>query len=97
MKLFADAVGSSLKACSEFSCGTFEDAMLGCNDQEVLRTFLDAQLEVFAKYDIIPFFWTWRMPYGKTYERQWSLKMLANMEDMPPVHACSPGLGLVNP
>lgn len=97
MKPFADSVGSSLKATSEFSCGTFENALLGCNDQEVLRTFLDAQLEVFAKYDITPFFWTWRMPYGKIYERQWSLKMLTDMEDMPPVHPCSPGLGLVNP
>jgi hypothetical protein len=97
MKPFADGVGSSLKACSEFSCGTFEDAVLGCNDQAVLHTFLDAQLEVFAKYDITPFFWTWRMPYGKTYERQWSLKMLYDMEDKPPVHACSSGLGILNP
>jgi len=96
MKKFAEGVGDSKKATSEFSCGTFEDAMLGCNDREVLRTFLDVQLEVFAKYDITPFFWTWRMPYGKTYERQWSLKMLTDMEDMPPVHACSPGLGLVD-
>lgn len=80
---------NGLKACSEFSLGTFEDAVLACNDEELLRMFLDEQVRAFRIHDITAFFWTWRMPYGPTFQRGWSLKHIAGFEQLPPSFSCS--------
>jgi len=57
-----------LKACSEFSVGTFEDAVVACNDMDVLHMFLAKQVELFERHGVEAFFWTWRMPYGSTFQ-----------------------------
>jgi len=68
------------KASSEFSVGTYSEATLACNDREVLKAFLEVEVKTFDSNGIMPFFWTWRMPYGKVFEPGWSLKALAGLE-----------------
>jgi len=87
-KKFAWRFGDDQKACTEFSLGTYEDALLACNDVDLLRMFLEEQLAVFAEYGIEAFFWTWRMPYGPTFQRGWSLKFISGLERLPPPQVC---------
>lgn len=84
-----------LKSCSEFSAGTFADAVVACNDRKLLRAFLEEQIAVFKEDDVEPFFWTWRMPYGPSFEMGWSLKKLLGHEDTPTQHPCSLSLGVM--
>jgi len=83
-----------LKSCSEFSVGTFSDSVIACNDKKLLRTFLKEQISVFEEWKVEPFFWTWRMPYGPSFQMGWSLKHLLGHED-PPQHPCSLSLGVM--
>lgn len=69
-----------LKAIAEFSLGTFQDARFACQDPQVLRVFLEEQVAAFNRRDIEPFFWTWRMPYGNSFEAAWSLKRVFGRE-----------------
>jgi len=77
-----------LKACSEFSLGTFEDAVLACDDDDILHMLLEEQVDVMQRHNIEGFFWTWRMPYGPVFERAWSLKYIAGLERLSPPFAC---------
>jgi len=79
MQKFAERV-DGLKACSEFSLGTFENPTMACNNRDTLYMYLGEQLSVFKQFHIEPFFWTWRMPYGKNFESGWSLKWIAGLE-----------------
>jgi len=63
-----------LKSCSEFSLGTFDQARFACTDKAVTRQYLQTQVRAFNEAQIEPFFWTWRMPYGPSFEAGWSLK-----------------------
>jgi len=72
-----------LKACSEFSLGTFEDAVLACRGRDILGMYLQEQLNVFHRYKIEGFFWTWRMPYGPNFESAWSYEHITTW-DVPP-------------
>lgn len=80
--------GNGLKAMTEFSIGTFSDAVLACNDQKVLRVFLEEQLNAFNSVGIEPFFWTWRMPFGPTFENGWSLRYISGLEKTRNPHPC---------
>jgi len=77
-----------LKATSEFSVGTYQDAWFACNDKSTLGIFLEEQISAFGDAGIEPFFWSWRMPYGPVFEPGWSLKRLAGFEDHPPAEQC---------
>merc|ERR1712032_1549163 len=63
-----------LKATSEFSLGTYDQALFACTDPAPLGVFLNEQVKAFNQDNIQPFFWTWRMPYGPAFEPGWSLK-----------------------
>jgi len=78
-----------LKACSEFSLGTFEDGLLACNDPDLLREYLQQQLNWFSDNDVEAFFWTWHIPYAPVFQRAWSYKDIAGLERAPPYH-CGP-------
>jgi len=69
-----------LRATSEFSLGTYDQAWAACKDRETLDVFMQEQLRSFEANSIEPFFWTWRMPYGPAFEPGWSLKHHANLE-----------------
>lgn len=86
---------STLKACTEFSAGTFHDASIACNDEALLQIFLEEQVAAFQDNGIQGFFWTWKMPYGPTFQRQWSLKTLLGQDELRPPHPCDPLLGVV--
>jgi len=70
-----------LKAISEFSIGTFHEADKACKDKRVQDLYLDAQVRTWNEFNIEPFFWTWRMPYGPEFEPGWSLKYILGLED----------------
>lgn len=70
-----------LKACSEWSLGTFEQPQQSCQSPTLLTAFLEEQLDVYKMYDIEPFFWTWTMPYARNFQSGWSLKSIAGLED----------------
>lgn len=72
--------GTGLKAISEFSLGTFDQAMLACTDPAVTELFLDTQVKGFERGGIEAFMWTWRMPYGPAFEPGWSLKHATGKE-----------------
>jgi len=82
---FGDA---GLKAISEFSLGTFDEALKACTDPAVLEMFLDIQVKAFQKAAIEPFFWTWRMPYGPVFEPGWSLKHVMGKENVHQALPC---------
>mmetsp|Transcript_3767 Transcript_3767/g.11517 ORF Transcript_3767/g.11517 Transcript_3767/m.11517 type:complete len:551 (+) Transcript_3767:2-1654(+) len=88
-KLFPD----SLRACSEMSGSTFHDGFLACNNEDVTRAFIAEQAESMQDHGIEPFFWTWRMPYGPTFEGGWSLKRIAGLET-PPARPCRAAFSL---
>lgn len=69
-------------AVSEFSAGTSEAALFACQDRDVLRAFLQEQLSAWDAVGLQGFFWSWRMPYGKIFERGWSLRWLAGLEEI---------------
>lgn len=78
-KEFHDAF-PHLKAISEFSIGTFFEADKACKDRYSLDIFLDTQVSTWNKYNIEPFFWTWRVPFGPEFEPGWSLKFILGLE-----------------
>jgi len=84
-----------LKSCSEFSTGTFADAVLACNDRTLLQAFLEEQVSVFQSAEVESFFWTWRMPYGPSFQMGWSLKHLLGHEDAFLQSPCSLPLGVM--
>jgi len=84
-----------LLSCTEFSVGTFADAVIACNDRALLHAFLEEQLSAFQKHSIEPYFWTWRMPYGPTFQMGWSLKHLLGHEEAVLQHPCSLSLAVL--
>eukprot|EP00930_Biecheleria_cincta_P082550 TRINITY_DN72263_c0_g1_i1.p1 TRINITY_DN72263_c0_g1~~TRINITY_DN72263_c0_g1_i1.p1 ORF type:complete len:584 (-),score=115.12 TRINITY_DN72263_c0_g1_i1:139-1890(-) len=81
-KLMLERFGSegALLAFSELSAGTFEDARHACKDRRETGMFVEEILARLAASGIQGFFWTWRMPYGPTFEAGWSLKWLLGLE-----------------
>merc|ERR1712217_860665 len=81
---WADALRSSYPdsnlAITEFSVGTYDQAMEACTDPLVIRAFMTEQVESFQKNNIESYFWTWRMPYGPAFEPGWSLKYVLGKE-----------------
>merc|ERR1740121_598655 len=81
---WADSLKSSypdsLLSITEFSVGTYDQAMEACADPLVIRAFMTEQVASFQKNDIEPYFWTWRMPYGPAFEPGWSLKYILGKE-----------------
>lgn len=82
------ANANGLVATSEFSSTTYLDAALACDDLDVTRAWLEAQMDVFNRLNVEPFFWTWKMPYGPNFERGWSLKFIAGLQEGPAPHPC---------
>lgn len=78
------------KAISEFSLGTFDQTLQACHDPAVLEMFLDMQVKSFDAAGIEPFFWTWRMPYGSSFEPGWSLKYVTGNERPHEPLQCKP-------
>jgi len=70
-----------LRACSEFSLGTYDQALQACTDSANQELFLDEQVTNMNKHGIEAFFWTWRMPYGTAFEPGWSLKFALGKEN----------------
>lgn len=68
-------------AFSELSAGTFEDARYACKDRRETGMFIEEISARLAATGIQGFFWTWRMPYGPTFEPGWSLKWLLGLEE----------------
>jgi len=81
-----------LRSCSEFSLGTFSVATQACQNQNALDRYLAQQLRLMRKYDIEPIFWTWKMPYGPTFENGWSYRKHAGLNEKVPnmSTACAP-------
>jgi len=73
-------VFTGLKAASEWSLGTFDQARFACTDQATNHVLLQEQLRSLTAHGIESFFWTWRMPYGPTFEPGWSLKSILGKE-----------------
>lgn len=69
-----------LRAISEFSLGTYHEAMFACTDPATQRVVLQEQLLATQQHGIEHFFWTWRMPYGPAFEPGWSLKRILGRE-----------------
>eukprot|EP00403_Amphidinium_massartii_P046578 CAMPEP_0178464560 /NCGR_PEP_ID=MMETSP0689_2-20121128/50904_1 /TAXON_ID=160604 /ORGANISM="Amphidinium massartii, Strain CS-259" /LENGTH=512 /DNA_ID=CAMNT_0020091463 /DNA_START=56 /DNA_END=1594 /DNA_ORIENTATION=+ len=88
-KHFAETY-SGLRASTEFSIGTNQDAWDACADTEVTGAFLTHQLGALRTNHIEPFFWTWRMPYGPRFEAGWSFKRFAGLETEPASGSCKP-------
>lgn len=82
MSMYAKKI-DGLKACTEFSVATFEDPLVACNDDSLLKMYLEEQVKIFERFKIKEFFWNWRMPYGRNFEKAWSLKHLAGLEASP--------------
>jgi len=70
-----------LRSCSEFSLGTYDQALGACTDPANQELFLNEQVTIMNKNGIEPFFWTWRMPYGSAFEPGWSLKHALGKEN----------------
>jgi hypothetical protein len=83
-----------LRATSEFSLGTFDQARSACTDPATRALFLREQVRAMSRAGIEAFFWTWRMPYGPAFEAGWSLKHNLNRESP---HRDSPCMQPVNP
>lgn len=84
-KMFPD----SLRACSEMSASTFQDAFLACSNPDLVRAFIEEQAQGMKDNGVDAFFWTWRMPYGPAFEQGWSLKHIAGLESTP-TRPCKP-------
>lgn len=87
-----------LRAVTEFSLGTYDQALFACTDPAVTQAFLEEQVRAFDQHRIDAFFWTWRMPYGRAFEPGWSLKHILGLErkDWLPCSHGSPNSGLPN-
>lgn len=81
---FKNDFPDSLRATSEFSVGTYDLAIEACKDPQVIQTFLDEQVQAYEDHDIEAYFWTWRMPYGPSFEPGWSLKYVLGLESERP-------------
>lgn len=68
------------KAVTEFSVSTFDNANFACKDKAVVDMFLAEQVKAFETRDIESYFWTWRMPYGHSFQSGWSLKYASGKE-----------------
>jgi hypothetical protein len=79
-----------LRSCSEFSLGTYDQALQACTDPANQELFLNEQVTIMNKNGIEPFFWTWRMPYGSVFEPGWSLKHALGKENSHLEFACLP-------
>merc|ERR550525_753583 len=72
-----------LRAMTEWSLGSYWDAMLACSETDVLRLLFELNVVNFASLErntskaIEPIFWTWSMPYGPKFEPGWSLKFFS--------------------
>jgi len=69
-----------LRATTEFSLGTNEDAFAACRNAGVLKQMLTEQVSMMRRHNIEPFFWTWRMPYGPNFEPGWSFSNHVGLE-----------------
>jgi hypothetical protein len=70
-----------LRACGEFSVATFKDSELACHEGLLLDMYMRERVEVFQRFGVEAFFWSWRMPHGHNYQSSWSLKHLAGLEE----------------
>lgn len=77
-----------LRSCSEFSLGTYDQALSACTDSANQELFLNEQVTAMNRNGIEPFFWTWRMPYGSAFEPGWSLKHALGKENAHLEFAC---------
>eukprot|EP00933_Yihiella_yeosuensis_P077991 TRINITY_DN8906_c1_g1_i1.p1 TRINITY_DN8906_c1_g1~~TRINITY_DN8906_c1_g1_i1.p1 ORF type:complete len:295 (-),score=59.49 TRINITY_DN8906_c1_g1_i1:142-1026(-) len=77
-----------LRAITEFSAGTHDQALSACSDLAVNRAYMEEQVKAFNRNHIQSFFWTWRMPYGTTFEPGWSLKYIMGMENSKNTFQC---------
>jgi len=68
------------RATTEFSMGTYHNAIQACQESDVLDAMLQYQTDAFVDSDVEAFFWTWRMPYGPNFEAGWSLKAHLGLE-----------------
>jgi len=80
---------TGLKAISEFSIGTYDQAQLACTDHQTQMMFLQDQVRAYSANGIEAFFWTWRMPYGQTFAPGWSLKFTLGREDPSSPFTCA--------
>lgn len=87
---FSRSVPFGLKACTEFSASSNENAFSACGDPAVTRILFEEQVRAHAKHGIESYFWTWRMPYGHNFERAWSLKRIAGVEENDATYPCGP-------
>ncbi|CAE7376414.1 EXG1 [Symbiodinium sp. CCMP2592] len=84
------------RATSEFSASTNADALVACADVAITKAFMEKQVEVMKKHGINPYFWSLKMPYGPTFESQWSLKKIYGLQETPR-YPCAVGAGVKFP
>jgi len=84
----AGIFGEGLVALSEFSAGTFEDMRYACTDKTLLKLFLDDTVAGFQSFNMETFFWTWKIPYGASFQPGWSLKWLSGLEYASKAQLC---------
>ncbi|CAJ1436964.1 unnamed protein product [Effrenium voratum] len=96
LKGFAEQFAENIpgqKSCTEFSASTNADALLACQDVDITKAFMLAQVEAMESKGIKPFFWSLKMPYGRVFETEWSLKKIYGYE-AEPVFECALGAGM---
>lgn len=79
-----------LRVVSEFSLGTFDQAKHACKEKAVVDSLLDEQVKAYDAAGIESYFWTWRMPHGKTFQPGWSLKYVLGLENDYNSSTCLP-------
>jgi len=65
-----------LRTSTELSAGTWFDTSISCNNPSVTNALGHALAFKMRAQNISSFFWSWRMPYGSSYEPGWSLAYL---------------------
>ena len=85
-------------AVSEWSLATFYDSTRSCRDKEILDIMFERQEEAFRGAGIQSFFWGWKMPYGGSHVKAWSLKdyLTGHKEAVPPHEIVPQGFTLQN-
>lgn len=85
-------------AVSEWSLATFADSSRSCRDKEILDIMFERQEEAFRGAGIQSFFWGWKMPYGGTHVKSWSLKdyLTGHKEPLPRHEIVPQGFTLQN-
>ena len=82
-----------LKSCSEFSASTNADALMACQSLDITKPWMEAQVTAMKTHGISPFFWSFKMPYGRVFESGWSLRKIYGLEENAPFQ-CALNAGL---